>query len=528
MTTRSSFAVIILGVLFTVLTAPPAGAQSATRLAEDSTPGYPSEFAQAENVVSILNQAENLFQPKLITAPSSSAFAAAAVTNFADAARFLLLTQLSQLWDAQANGGQGDWMNEGLVTYTRASDGSQTELLIESWDDTGGMWENDLRRRSIQRGDSSITLDESWDSDTDAWLPAQRRSLTTDAEGNRVSTTELWDEDAGAYFIWFRSTETLDGQGRVLTLISESGLFGPLAPGLKYTFTYNSDGTTASRFHESYNRNTGEFENAGLREWTYDSNGEEIRDLELDWDDASGDWVNDHRTVTEYEPSSSNPTSVTETEHDWDLATGAWMNDERAVTTVEGSEITETEQEWDASANNGQGDWANLDQSITTLSDDGPVLIVSQEWDDGQSVWVNEDQSTVEYDDRGLPVWNLFEIWDGAAWMNENLLTMTYGEFETPTAAETDGIASGYELGTSYPNPFSESTTIRFTLPEPAHVSLEVFDMLGRRVQTLVATTLSTGDHAVTLDARNLPGGLYFLRFGTERFRASRSVLLVK
>lgn len=68
------------------------------------------------------------------------------------------------------------------------------------------------------------------------------------------------------------------------------------------------------------------------------------------------------------------------------------------------------------------------------------------------------------------------------------------------------------------PNPFSVSTRLRYTLTEEGPVSLQVYDLLGRRVATLVDREQPAGRYAVTLDGARLPSGTYFvrLRAGTQ------------
>jgi hypothetical protein len=73
-------------------------------------------------------------------------------------------------------------------------------------------------------------------------------------------------------------------------------------------------------------------------------------------------------------------------------------------------------------------------------------------------------------------------------------------------------------LDPSYPNPFGVAATIEYALPEPAHVVLEVFDLLGRRVARLVDQERSAGRHRVRVDAGDWTSGtyLYRLRAGGE------------
>ena len=91
----------------------------------------------------------------------------------------------------------------------------------------------------------------------------------------------------------------------------------------------------------------------------------------------------------------------------------------------------------------------------------------------------------------------------------------------------TNGTAS-YELYQNYPNPFNPATTIRFSLPQRSHVTLKVFDVLGREVATLVDGELNAGEHSVVYDAKDLPSGLYFYRLSSSHGTCVKSALLLK
>jgi serine protease AprX len=62
------------------------------------------------------------------------------------------------------------------------------------------------------------------------------------------------------------------------------------------------------------------------------------------------------------------------------------------------------------------------------------------------------------------------------------------------------------------PNPFRTSATITYRLAAPGHARLGVYDVLGRRVRTLVDGSQSAGEHRVTLQREDLPAGTYFYR----------------
>ena len=85
-----------------------------------------------------------------------------------------------------------------------------------------------------------------------------------------------------------------------------------------------------------------------------------------------------------------------------------------------------------------------------------------------------------------------------------------------------------YELFQNYPNPFNPSTTIPFALPEPADVTITLYDIMGRRVATLLNDTRPAGWHNVTWDASSLASGAYFYRIRTDSFTSVKKLTLIK
>jgi len=86
-----------------------------------------------------------------------------------------------------------------------------------------------------------------------------------------------------------------------------------------------------------------------------------------------------------------------------------------------------------------------------------------------------------------------------------------------------------FALAQNYPNPFNPTTTITFTLSENSHVTLKVFDILGREVATLVDADLKTGVvHRAIFDASRLSSGLYFYRLETEKNAQVKKLMLLK
>ncbi|HPM59955.1 MAG TPA: fibronectin type III domain-containing protein [bacterium] len=85
-----------------------------------------------------------------------------------------------------------------------------------------------------------------------------------------------------------------------------------------------------------------------------------------------------------------------------------------------------------------------------------------------------------------------------------------------------------YELAQNYPNPFNGSTIIAYQIPNPAHVSLKLYNLLGQDVRTLVDTQMAAGMHRVELDSRGLPSGLYIYELACDAFLVRKRLNLAK
>jgi hypothetical protein len=113
--------------------------------------------------------------------------------------------------------------------------------------------------------------------------------------------------------------------------------------------------------------------------------------------------------------------------------------------------------------------------------------------------------------------------------------TLTYAVMNGPGAMARGSVVvsvvtppSAYALEQNYPNPFNPSTTITYALPRSGHITLAVYDLLGKRVRTLVDESQDIGVHKIVFDGHGLASGVYFCNLRAGTFSATRRLLLLK
>lgn len=97
-----------------------------------------------------------------------------------------------------------------------------------------------------------------------------------------------------------------------------------------------------------------------------------------------------------------------------------------------------------------------------------------------------------------------------------------------PVAVEETTPEGTFVLHGAYPNPFTSSATIGFTLPTAQQVRLTVYDVLGRRVATLIDGVRQAGDQTVRFDASSLPSGMYLYRLEAGSTQLTQRITLVR
>jgi hypothetical protein len=162
----------------------------------------------------------------------------------------------------------------------------------------------------------------------------------------------------------------------------------------------------------------------------------------------------------------------------------------------------------------------NHEWHIFQLAEDLSDIIRELEAVDFDSVELSDPYRMVVFPERLI----VFESLE----MGSEITTFAFNQ---PLAKRNGGssivIPKKFSLMQNYPNPFNPNTAIRYQLPVSSQVKLTIYDILGRRVTTLINAPQPAGEHKIVWDASAFPSGLYFARLEAgEKSRTVKMILL--
>jgi hypothetical protein len=122
--------------------------------------------------------------------------------------------------------------------------------------------------------------------------------------------------------------------------------------------------------------------------------------------------------------------------------------------------------------------------------------------------------------------WNFSTVWsispsinNGYPYLMANVMTSVEAAIGTPKT---------FSLLQNFPNPFNPTTTISFYLPSKSFVSLTVFDIVGRKIATIISEEMSPGTYSRQWNAAKLSSGIYFYRLQAGTYIETKKLVLLK
>ena len=115
----------------------------------------------------------------------------------------------------------------------------------------------------------------------------------------------------------------------------------------------------------------------------------------------------------------------------------------------------------------------------------------------------------------------------------EELRNLRYDELVIFSELEMNNTYAGsapeqFKLMQNYPNPFNKSTKIEYEIPIKSHIKIELFNILGQKISTLLDTEKEPGNYSITLHSTNLSSGLYLYKMTTATFSSTEKMVLLK
>jgi len=354
-----------------------------------------------------------------------------------------------------------------------------------------------------------------------AWVTEFRMTYQYDARGNETqSIMQGTAEEGGALENFMKTESVYDGSDR---LTEETTYFwdeGAWVKMLITAYTYNAQGQLVEEIDRM------DFSGEMLIDvnktvYTYTASGL-LQTETRQTSDFMGGWVDDEKISYEYN-AAGEPTVVTY--QSWDGA--QWVNESRYSQTYEGpggAISEELDQVW-------EGAWVNVDRIQYAYDAAGNNTVsTGQIWEGGQ--WVNDWRTNDSYDNQGWVTESVEQIWQDGAWVNDERYLYDY----SVTSVEKDDsrlLPGSFSIG-NYPNPFNPQTTIRFQLPAEDRLSLQITDLRGRVIRTLVSDQpFGAGTHRIIWNGRDeagldAPSGVYFYRVIGAQYKAAGRCVLMK
>jgi len=179
--------------------------------------------------------------------------------------------------------------------------------------------------------------------------------------------------------------------------------------------------------------------------------------------------------------------------------------------------------------------WVTLDVRSNNIDAGSPFVVsflIEGTYPATNRVMITDYESTASYHSffyqKSTGKWVYYSDSGNPGFIFLNLIRAYVSDNATGVEKVIELTPSSYALDQNYPNPFNPATTIKFSLPKKSFVTLKVFDILGKEVQTLVQEERAGGNYEVTFDATKLTSGVYFYTLQTDNFLATKKLVLLK
>jgi len=389
------------------------------------------------------------------------------------------------------NWGTGSWNNYKLTTYSFDLGNNKTGYVVQNWDN--GNWINSLKLGIVLNEQTFPAIDSLQFWENNNWENKFRHYYKYNSNNDVTALlTQMWNDTTNVWENILNFMINYDNNFKIINTFTEIWSDTGWTPLFREYYYYNDADSCKGRLSQIWMID--EFiDNERI---TYKYNNKHLKTEELDesWVFSQSKWMKTLQFKYEY---NTNNQVITKYDQRWDLNTGK-SSYKKILMTYNNKllikELTQISKE---------DKWTNAELESYTYNNDKQITIILwQKWDSVNNKWYN------------------FQRW-----------TNRYG---TLGGIKNEGRnITGFSLSQNYPNPFNPATIIEYSISAnnfntAQNVTLSVFNLLGKRVSTLVNQTQNPGQYKVTFNAENLPSGLYFYRLRVGKNILTKKCLLIK
>jgi len=443
----------------------------------------------------------------------------------------------------------------GRQLYNYDGNGMQNESVYQNW--LNGTWENESRYLTYYDNQMRVSESVYQYDENGVWVNSYR-DLNTYYDQTRLATyeTEFWLEGAWSDYLLITYTWTAaglndeiisqyageqgyenssltsfvyDNQDRKTEQISSSWTGAEWEPGYRNVYVYESiilPGEWTQYITQYW---TGqEWDNESREVVEYHSAGEDGRNHNLSymaseyW--SGSDWVVTNSTTTSYD-AQDRPLEVIEQVQDYDLGEAVNYSRETYEYPDDDGSYTYIFQMWTESG------WLNDYRDLTTIN------MTNKEATQLNGYWTGEEWYDYErilsyIDEYDFVTESIYQERVNDDFVNYGRYLLTYGTISSipdgPVARPRN-----FVVMQNYPNPFNPSTEIRFSLHTKGLVRVDVFDITGRHIKTLMDKEAEAGWHTLQWDSRDdlgnvVASGTYIYRVKHTDFTIAKRMTLIK
>ena len=266
-------------------------------------------------------------------------------------------------------------------------------ILVEDWAVNDSYWEKSkLLVYTYSNDQLSLYVDKHYETDTESWINDSKRELEYSAEGYLIQRTKFfWDEDLDDWIVENKIVHTNDAAGNAVTLTTSYLEVDEWQPVALAENTFNTDGLLTESLRQTWNAETNEYVNVLKMSFTYDSNGNQINQLNQNFQNA--EWVNNSQTTTQYTGFNAEEIAIRQF---WNMENNDWKNLSKRTFTYNSDEFV-IHSLFEIS-DIGTEEWLVYEQDNYANNPDGSIYqVVTQEFDYFLYEWQNDIRTTTSY-----------------------------------------------------------------------------------------------------------------------------------